>query len=350
MSTLKVNTITDSAGGNTTVLNGVNLRPGMIDSNNRIINGSFDFWQRGTSFSTSVYGADRWFSSFGEGACTQSRQEFAVGESLGDNNPRYFLRQSISGQTSAGSIGLIRQSIEGVRSYAGQTVTILGWAKRSSGSGNMTVELSQLFGTGGSPSTFAPVPGSVTVSLTTSWAPFAATISVPSITGKTIGTDGNDVLNLNLWISAGSDFNSRTNSLGLQTIGVDLWGIHIKVGTHTAESTSLYRMPEVGPELARCQRYYTKLGGTGLYDILVQGPMSTAAAMSLTMTLPVTMRTSPTVTKVGTWGVLTAVQPSVVISSPSTVVINSAGTQASLVGSGYWTIDSTTYLTAEAEL
>jgi hypothetical protein len=84
-------------------------------------------------------------------------------------------------------------------------------------------------------------------------------MSVPSITGKTLGTAGNDGFVVNFWTSAGSEFNARTNSLGLQTIGVDLWGVHIKVGTHTTAATALYKQPELGPELARCQRYYEVL-------------------------------------------------------------------------------------------
>jgi hypothetical protein len=82
---------------------------------------------------------------------------------------------------------------------------------------------------------------------------------VPSIAGKTLGTNGNDNLAINLWTSGGSDYNARTNSLGLQTIGVDLWGVHIKVGTHTTAATDLYKQPELGPELARCQRYFEVL-------------------------------------------------------------------------------------------
>jgi hypothetical protein len=228
------------------------------DPENRIINGAFDFWQRGTSFTGAGYGADRWSNNLIGGTVTQSRQSFNVGDTLGQNNPTFFLRQTVSGQTLASEYAVTEQRIESVRSYAGQTITILGWARRSSGSGNMAVEVAQVFGTGGSPSStvfLAPQ----TVSLTTSFEPFAVTVAVPSITGKTLGTNGNDFLHLDFWISAGSDYNARTNSLGLQTIGVDLWGIHIKEGTHTVEAVDGYRAPELGPELARCQRYFVRL-------------------------------------------------------------------------------------------
>jgi hypothetical protein len=229
------------------------------DPENRIINGAFDFWQRGTSFTASGYGADRWLNNNSGGTVTQSRQAFALGDTLGSNSPAFFLRQAVSGQSLASHFATIQQRIEGVRSYAGQTITVLGWARRSSGAGNMAVEVAQFFGTGGSPS--AQVTGAgQPVTLTGSWAPFAVTIAVPSIAGRTLGTDGNDYLEINFWTSAVSDFNARSGSLGLQTIGVDLWGIHIKLGTHTTAAVEMYRQPELGPELARCQRYYWTRG------------------------------------------------------------------------------------------
>jgi len=233
----------------------VPLRPGVLDPENRIINGAFDFWQRGTSSTSFGYvAADRFSNSYTGGTVTQSRQSFALGDTFGSNNPKYFLRQTVSGQASAGNYGLIGHRIEGVASYAGQTITLLGWARRSSGSGNVAVETDQYFGGGGSPSAnVRTYQGAIT--LTSSWAPFAVVCSVPSVSGKTLGTDGGDSVGVNFWTSAGSDWNSRTNSLGIQTIGVDLWGIHIKRGVHTADATEAYRAPELGLELARCQRY-----------------------------------------------------------------------------------------------
>jgi hypothetical protein len=259
MSILRANTITDVAGtGLTDFPYGVNLPAtnALPDPENRIINGAFDFWQRGTSGIGGGYvAADRWLVNAGGGTVTQSRQSHTIGDKFGVNSPRFYLQQTVSGQSAAGDFAITQQRIENVRSYAGETITVLGWARRSSGSGNIYIEGTQRFGTGGSPSALTPITGQ-TVSLTTSWAPFAVVLTVPSIAGKTLGTSDNDSFGLQLWTSAGSDFNARTNSLGLQTIGVDLWGIHIKRGTHTAAATEFYKAPELGPELARCQRYY----------------------------------------------------------------------------------------------
>lgn len=281
MSTIRTNAILDSAGGNTATINSIPLRPGILDPQNLIINGAFDFWQRGTSFTTSGYGADRWGNSFSGGSCTMSRQSFALGDTLGSSSPTYYLRQSVSGQTLASHLAVVQQLIEGVRSCAGQTITVLGWARRASGSGNMAVSVTQNFGTGGSPSAVVDVAGQ-TVSLTGSFAPFAVTFAIPSVTGKTLGTNGNDWLGVNFWTSAGSNFNAQTNSLGLQTIGVDFWGIHIKLGTHTVDAVSLYKQPELGPELARCQRYYQRAyirTGAGATTTTVLGVAGLAPSM-----------------------------------------------------------------------
>jgi hypothetical protein len=216
---------------------------------------------------------------------------------LGNNSPTFFLRQTVSGQSTNAQFAFTSHTIEGVRSYAGQTITVLGWARRSSGSGNMAVEPFQSFGTGGSPSSAVLVTPQ-TVTLTSSFAPFALTFAVPSISGKTLGTNANDYLGLNFWTSAGSDYNARTNSLGLQTIGVDLWGIHIKQGTHTTSAVDLYRQPELGPELARCQRYFWALkasAANGSYLRYATGSAHSTTAAAFTLTPPVTLRATPAV-------------------------------------------------------
>lgn len=290
MSTLRTNAILDASGGTTATVNGIPLRPGVLDPENRIINGAFDFWQRGTSSTAEGYvAADRWNNSRSGGTVTQSRQAFSLGDTLGTNNPTYFLRQTVSGQSASNSYAVTEQKVESVRSYAGQTITILGWARRSSGSGNMAVELFQNFGFTGSPSADVNLTPQ-TVTLSGSWAPFALTFAVPSISGKALGTDGKDKLSILFWTSSGSDFNSRSNSLGLQTIGVDLWGIHIKQGTHTTSAVDLYRQPELGPELARCQRYCVVMGGTSNFERFGMCELEATTNAASAISLPVKMR------------------------------------------------------------
>ena len=290
MSQIRTNAILDASGGTTATVNGIPLRPGVLDPENRIINGAFDFWQRGTSSTAAGYLADRWTNTISGGTVTSSRQALSAGDTFGSNNPVYFMRQTISGQSTSAHRATIRQPIEGVRNYAGQTITVLGWARRSSGSGNMAVEMAQDFGTGGSPSSSVTAISPTTVTLTGSWAAFAVTMSVPSISGKTIGTDGNDNLSLNFWTSAGSDWNARTNSLGLQTIGVDLWGIHIKQGTHTTSAVDLYRQPELGPESERCYRYFLRLVGGGRIGV---GGFNSSTSADVIVHFPVQMRVPP---------------------------------------------------------
>ena len=289
MSTLRTNAILDASGGTTATVNGIPLRPGVLDPENRIINGAFDFWQRGTTGTGDGYIADRWLQARDGGTVTTSRQAFTLGDTLGSNSPTYFLRQTVSGQSTSAQYALTTQAVEGVRSYAGQTITVLGWARRSSGSGNMAVEPGQFFGTGGSPSSTVLVSPQ-TVTLTSSWAPFALTFAIPSVSGKTLGTNNNDYFRVIFWTSAGSTLDARTNSLGLQTIGVDLWGIHIKQGTHTTSAVDLYRQPELGPELARCQRYYQVFVSSGA---VFAGRASGTTGVIYGVPLAVPMRSNP---------------------------------------------------------
>lgn len=288
---------TDASGGNTATFNGIPLRPGVLDPENRIINGAMDFWQRDTSTTgIDAYCADRWRNQGSKLGVTQGRQSFTLGTTLGLNNPTYFLRQT-SGATLSLTTDYARtqQRVEGVRSYAGQTITVLGWAKVGSGSASIAVEVFQNFGTGGSPSAEVTGTGQA-LALTTTWTPFAATFSVPSISGKTLGSNGDDYFGVNFWSAAGSSFNTRAASIGIQNIQMDLWGVHIKVGTHTTAACDLYKAPELGTEVIRCKRYfnsgsYNEGGGAGAKYINA----ATTNMFNSTHNFPCVMRTSPTI-------------------------------------------------------
>ena len=281
--------ITLAGGAITASANQLNSSAEDVNSENLIINGDMSIWQRGTTTSLNAFAADRWANGFVGGTVTQSQQAFTLGDTLGVTQPRLFLRQSVSGQTLPAHYALTVQSVEGVRSYAGQTITVLGWARRSSGAtGNMAVEFAQFFGAGGGGSPSVTGIGATIVTLTGAWAPFAVVVNVPSVTTKTLGATGNDTLQLFFWSSAGSNFNARTNSLGLQTIGVDLWGIHIRVGTWIAADAALYRPRDPGTELLLCQRYCQTI------TVSAQGP--SAGSSSVPWNNKVTMRTTPNLT------------------------------------------------------
>lgn len=259
-----------------------------------IINGGFDIWQRGTSSTVAGYGAvDRWFNAYIGGTVTQSRQAFTLGDILGSNAPTYFLRQSVTGQTLASHYAVTVQRLEGVRTYAGQTITILGWAKRAT-AGNMGVSVDQHFGTGGTPSADVNGNGQL-VALTTSWAPFAVTIAVPNITGKTLGTNLNDFIQIAFWSSTGSDNDARSGSLGLQTTDIDLWGIHVRDGVWLPTDANLYHQKDIASELAKCQRYYYRVtAGTATTKRFGAGYALSTVVGQFYIPFPTQMRIAPT--------------------------------------------------------
>ena len=219
---------------------------------NKIINGNFDIWQRGTSQTTSDYGSvDRWRPTHVGSTKTASQQAFTLGQTDVPGNPKYYLRHVVSSVAGSGNFCLIIHKIEGVTTLAGQTATLSFWAKADSNK-NIATEFLQYFGTGGSPSALVNTIGVTTHNLTTSWQKFTATVAVPSISGKTLGSDGNDRLELNFWLEAGSDFNSRTNSLGNQSGTFDIAQVQLEEGP---VATPFEQRP-IGTELALCQRYF----------------------------------------------------------------------------------------------
>jgi hypothetical protein len=261
---------------------------------NKIINGDFAINQRGftSNTTTNTYNFDRWRQNNAgtTGTFTTTPQTFTPGTApIAGYEGSTFLQGITAAGASTNTLAIISQPIEDVRTFAGQTATISFFAQASTGSPKIGMEIAQNFGSGGSPSTQVLTSISA-ITISTSWARYSVTVSVPSISGKTIGTTANtSSLAVNFWLSAGSDFNARASSIGLQNNTFQMWGVQVESGsTATAFQTA---SGSIGGELALCQRYYQTLDEGSMC-----GRVETASAATLVTTLPVAMRTLPSST------------------------------------------------------
>jgi hypothetical protein len=297
---------------------------------NKIINGDFSINQRNfTSSTASGYGFDRWVADIsGDGTATFSTQVFATGAApVAGYEGTNFCRIVTTGQTSAAVNSRLGQRIENVRTFAGQTITVSFWAKAATGTPSIAVELQQNFGTGGSPSatvnTLIATPAKLAI--TTSWARYSYTIAVPSISGKTVGTNNDSHLIVGIYVSAGSNFNARTGTLGIQSNTFDIWGVQAEYGAKmTPFQTASGGSPQA--ELAMCQRYYVRLGAangvtTAAYATYGNGYTTSTTNASIAIPLPVPMRAIPYTIEFSTLAILSNVST---LLAASAVVFNSS--------------------------
>jgi hypothetical protein len=176
------------------------------------------------------------------------------------------------------------------------------WAKAATGTPKLATEFSQWFGSGGSPSSQVNTYGGQ-VTLSTSWARYSVTVAIPSISGKTLGTDNGDRLEPKIWFSAGSTFDARTGTLGVQNNTFQIWGFQVEYGSK-ATPFQLAGGGDPQSELAMCQRYYYRFtGNTGGFAIASMGnDANTTTTGQAHLKFPVTMRTVPqTLDTAGTW-------------------------------------------------
>ena len=257
---------------------------------NRIINGNFDIWQRGTSFTASEYGADRWFHGRVGTTHTATRQAFTLGQTAVPGEPTYFCRTVVSSVAGAGNYAVLLQPIEDVRTFAGQQVTLSFWAKADA-TKNIAINMVQIFGTGGSPSADVGISGTK-VSIGTTFQKVTVTATLPSISGKTLGTDNNNRLVVYIWFDAGSTWNGNTDSLGQQSGTFDIAQVQIEPGPVATP----FEQRSIGTELALCQRYYLSYGD---FHVGMNGNANAQGDGAF----PVQMRASPTLSYTDASGV-----------------------------------------------
>jgi hypothetical protein len=245
---------------------------------NKVINGSFDVWQRGTTFTNpaiEAYFADRFYyvTNNSGGSVTLTRQPF-TGTDIPVAGAQYYFR-NVGASPTGQAYSLFGTKIENVQTFAGQSVTISFYAKADA-SRTTTPTIYQQFGSGGS--TLTTTTGSA-ITLTTSWARYTQTLSIPSISGKTIGTSS--------YLQV--EFSQPTNT----SYTTEFYGIQIEAGSvatpfQTATGTTQ-------GELAACQRYYYRNTATGdVYTPFNYGAATSTARTDHYFQFPVTMRTRPT--------------------------------------------------------
>jgi len=278
--------------------------PEFMPGRNKFLNGDFSVWQRGGTFSfTSAnsygYAADRWFcqSYVGDGGSgsntlTVTQQTFTPGSApVAGYEGSYFLRYALSAVGTLGTTNgmqRVQQNLEDVRTFAGQTVTVSFWAKAAVAT-NITVCLQQQFGTGGSPT--VNVPGSVTsIPITTSWARYSSTFSLPSIAGQTIGTGSLLEIAIVSYKQDNITFSYPSGQFGTNTpITLDLWGMQIESGSSVSPFTS--SGGNYNSELQLCQKYYWRSYSSGTNNPLTITGICNGS-LSIFIQNPVPMRIS----------------------------------------------------------
>jgi hypothetical protein len=267
----------DQLMGITSVLGASALLPAGLGFRNKIINGSFDIWQRGTSFNAAGYTADRWAIVGASGQTVSvTQQAFTPGNAISGQEPTFYARIAWSG-TPSGTFWFT-QRVEDVRTCAGQQVMLSFWAKASSETSVFAPTIEQNFGTGGSS---VVTTTASTITLTTSWQKFVVSFNIPSISGKTIGTNSYlDVRPLN----GGSTVNG---------INIDIWGVQLE---QNYQATPFEYRP-ISIELHLCKRYFWRCidpAGVGVND-------SSIRSTRTLIPFHTEMRSAPTTTVSGTF-------------------------------------------------
>lgn len=244
--------------------------PVQVFRKNLLINGNFDIWQRGSSISAgqligTVYTADRWRLNVGiKGVATVTRQAFGLGQTEVPGEPSYFARVVMTGDCDLN----FRQRIESARTLAGKKVTVSFYAKADSDI-SIDVYFGRNFGTGGAPS--AQVNLIQPINLSTVWQKFVLTYASSSIVGKTLGSNGDDCVEL-LFLKLATNFTFNVAQVQLEEGGV----------------ATPFELRPLAHELALCQRYFEKSynldvapgtltrNGAALYQSVVGGAINSS--------------------------------------------------------------------------
>lgn len=260
---------------------------------NLVQNPLFNLAQKGRAAVTTTgeYPADRWLLTFlgGSATVTPTAMTPPDGRALGDEAAEWLLNVTWTGGSSSGNSTKLIHRIENVRrlsGFAGST-TISFWARSNSGTPKIGTNLSQNYGTGGSPSSPVTISGQSAV-LTNLWARYSFTLGMTAISSSAVfGTDPNSsYTELALWFSAHTTLNQGSGNIGVQSGNVDIWGVQVEQGN----LLSPLEKPDLRFDVSNCQRYYQAYNG-----LILGGYQAAGVACYEDFIFATIMRAAPTV-------------------------------------------------------
>jgi hypothetical protein len=292
---------------------------------NKLINADFKINQRAftSTTTTNTFGFDRFAIAAVDGTTTYSAQTFTAGAApVAGYESINYARLVTTGQTLTSAQSALFQKIEDVRTFAGQPVTVSFWAQAGSGTPKIAVALNQNFGSGGSATVINPL-GSVTIS--TSWVRYSLTITVPSVSGKTIGASS--FVNNSFYVSAGSDNATAASSIGIQSNTFNIWGVQAEYGTQmtpfqTASGGSIQG------ELAMCQRYLPAIIAN---NNNIFGFATSTTTSYINCQFPVTARVAPTGITIPALSNFSLFNYLASSGTPTAIAFDNAGTSAAFI-------------------
>ncbi|SCW87036.1 hypothetical protein SAMN04487970_10856 [Paenibacillus tianmuensis] len=236
-----------------------------------IINGNFDVWQRGTTFTNPAnlqYTADRYmWASVPDGGTNpilvHSRLTLASGE-IPNSYFGYRINSNGSGSSyGASSLHWFSQPIEFGTRYLcgnGKKVTVSLWARSDIPGKKLGFWLRQTYGTGGAVSASEVINGA-SWTLGSVWAKYSFTFSTNTLASKVFSSVNNDMLEVAIAYQWGTAFASRVGTSTPETF-VGAGNIDIAQVQLCAGDVALPFQPRsFAEELQLCQRYYERYDG-----------------------------------------------------------------------------------------
>jgi hypothetical protein len=253
-------------------------------SPNYVINGGFDFFQRGSSGSLALsaagYSVDRWYSSRGgAGGVTVSQQQ--TGSPVGSN---YHARVAF---TADGSFSNLFHALEAgeVNTLQGKTVTLSVKLRRNATfSAQLNVSLQKN-------ATANTLSGGTWTALDTIFNPNA---SLPT------GTTSADWLTCTLTATIPDDGTANGLRIVISETATSLNGAYYEVAEVQLEAGSTAtpfrrNANSLQGELAACQRYYYRINANDSYSYLTNPGYADGSTLVVCgMVVPSTMRINPT--------------------------------------------------------